>query len=119
MCGQCHSYSNHLFGRLGPELGVMDGLTMTNEFCEELVDECSGEGQIVFPTYDGESYCEKHTGGGADLFWAYPYTEREFSVVVCVVFLTVVVRSRLLRAPAAEHEHTREPRYGGGGRQTS
>lgn len=77
MCGQCHSYSNHLFGRLGPELGVMDGLTMKNDFCEELVDTCSGQGNIVFPSYGGDTYCEKHTGGGSDLFWAYPYTERE------------------------------------------
>eukprot|EP00903_Cladosiphon_okamuranus_P010393 g9831.t1 len=75
VCGQCHSYSGHLFERLGPELGVEDGMTMKSSFCEELVAAC--DGQIVFPTYDGESYCDKHTGGGDDLFWSYPYEEPE------------------------------------------
>ncbi len=46
---------------------------MTAEFCEELVSTCAE--QIDFPTYDGESYCDKHTGGGDDYYWSYPYTE--------------------------------------------
>lgn len=79
-CGQCHSYSGHLFADLGGELGVEDGMMMKREFCEDLVDECDGE--IDFPAYDGgeTSYCDKHTGGGDDdFFWSYPYTEREWS----------------------------------------
>lgn len=70
----CHSYSGHLYERLGAELGALDGMTMKSDFCEELVTAC--EGQLVFPTYDGEDYCTKHTGGGDDQFWSYPYTER-------------------------------------------
>ena len=50
---------------------------MTSEFCEELVSTC--DGQITFPTYDGESFCDKHTGGGDDYYWSYPYTECEYS----------------------------------------
>lgn len=77
-CGQCHSYSGHLFADIGSELGVEDGMTMKLAFCEELVKECSGE--IDFPTYDGggTTYCEKHTGDQVnDFFWSYPYEERE------------------------------------------
>eukprot|EP00903_Cladosiphon_okamuranus_P006181 g6078.t1 len=77
-CGQCHSYSGHLFADLGDELGVEDGMTMKLDFCEDLVDACSGE--IDFPTYDGggTTYCEKHTGDQAqDFFWSYPYEEPE------------------------------------------
>ena len=78
VCGQCHSYSGHLYGRLIGELGVIDGLSMTKDFCNGLVDSCTGQGNIVFPTYDGLSYCEKHTGTQSDdLFWSYPYTEGE------------------------------------------
>lgn len=70
----CHSYSGHLYEVLGAELGAVDGMTMKSDFCEEVVSACAG--QIVFPTYDnGEDYCTKHTGGGDDLFWSYPYTE--------------------------------------------
>lgn len=76
VCGQCHSYSGHLYEVLGAELGVEDGMTMKSDFCEELVGACAG--QIDFPAYDGTSYCDKHTGGGNDLFWSYPYTECEF-----------------------------------------
>lgn len=71
----CHSYSGHLYERLGPEHGALDGLTMKGAFCEELVTACAE--QIIFPTYDGEDYCTKHTGGGDDQFWSYPYTQRE------------------------------------------
>ncbi|CAM9121681.1 unnamed protein product, partial [Hapterophycus canaliculatus] len=75
VCGVCHSYSGHLYEQLGAELGILDGMTMKSLFCEELVDACSG--QVTFPTYDGgEDYCEKHTGGGDDFFWSYPYEER-------------------------------------------
>jgi len=70
----------------------MDGLTMKKDFCEELVDKCSGQGNIVFPSYGGDSYCKKHTGGGSDLFWAYPYTERKCVFVVWV--------AELLRPPS-------------------
>lgn len=75
VCAQCGSYSGHLFERLGGELGTGDGLSMTNSFCAGLVDACSG--QIEFPTYDGQDYCTKHTGGGEDLYWSYPYMKRE------------------------------------------
>ncbi|CAM9143199.1 unnamed protein product, partial [Hapterophycus canaliculatus] len=76
VCGVCHSYSGHLYERLGPELGVLDGMTMKNDFCDELVTACAG--QITFPTYDGgDDYCTKHTGGTTDQFWSYPYTEPE------------------------------------------
>ncbi|CAM9165509.1 unnamed protein product [Scytosiphon promiscuus] len=76
VCGICHSYSGHLYEQLGAELGILDGMTMKSAFCEELVDACSG--QVTFPTYDdGEDYCEKHTGGGDDFFWSYPYDEPE------------------------------------------
>ncbi|CAN0382047.1 unnamed protein product [Pylaiella littoralis] len=77
-CGQCHSYSGHLFEILGAEYGVTDGMTMTNSFCDDLISAC--DGQIIFPDYpDGETYCEKHTGGSGDddFFWSYPYTEPE------------------------------------------
>lgn len=70
-CGPCNSYSAHLYEVLGAELGPEDGMTMKNSFCEELVAAC--EGQIDFPTYDGESYCEKHTlGSSSDAYWSYP-----------------------------------------------
>lgn len=79
-CGVCHSYSAHLYERLGSELGGDDGMTMKDSFCQELVTECSGE--ISFPTYGDLSYCEKHVGDGGDQFWSYPYTEREGDIVV-------------------------------------
>lgn len=54
----------------------MDGLTMTKDFCDDLVDACTGQGNIVFPSYGELDYCEKHTGTQEDdLFWAYPYEE--------------------------------------------
>ncbi len=75
VCGVCHSYSGHLYERLGDELGGLDGMTMKNDFCQELVSAC--EAFITFPTYDGEDYCTKHTGGGDDQYWSYPYEECE------------------------------------------
>lgn len=69
-CGPCHSFSGHLYERLGAELGDRDGMTMKSGFCAELVAAC--EGEIEFSTYDGESYCEKHVGGGVDMTWSYP-----------------------------------------------
>ncbi|CAN0441744.1 unnamed protein product [Pylaiella littoralis] len=75
VCGVCHSYSGHLYEKLGAELGALDGMTMKSDFCEELVTACAG--QIIFPTYDGKDYCTKHTGGGSDQFWSYPYTQPE------------------------------------------
>ncbi|CAM9889122.1 unnamed protein product, partial [Ectocarpus sp. 4 AP-2014] len=76
VCGVCGSYSGHLYERLGAELGVLDGMTMKNDFCEELVSACNE--QITFPTYDGgDDYCTKHTGGGDDQFWSYPYNESD------------------------------------------
>lgn len=80
VCGVCHSYSAHLYERLGSELGGVDGMTMTDSFCQELVKEC--EDEISFSTYDGLSYCEKHVGDDGDQFWSYPYTERERDISV-------------------------------------
>ncbi|CAN0547489.1 unnamed protein product, partial [Ectocarpus sp. 12 AP-2014] len=75
VCGRCHSYSALLHENLAAELGLLDGMTMKSEFCNELVTAC--DGQIDFPTYDNNTvdYCTKHTGGGDDLFWSYPYME--------------------------------------------
>lgn len=76
LCAPCHSFSGHLYADLGDELGSTGGLTMKNDFCEELVAEC--DGQVTFDTYEeGMSYCYKHTGGGSDRYWSYPYTEGE------------------------------------------
>ncbi|CAN0049121.1 unnamed protein product, partial [Ectocarpus sp. 6 AP-2014] len=73
VCGRCHSFSAHLYEYLAPELGLLDGMTMKSAFCDELVTAC--DGQIDFPTYDSGTvdYCTKHTGGGEDLYWSYPY----------------------------------------------
>ena len=81
VCGRCHSYSAHLYEYLAAELGMLDVMTMKSDFCNELVTACAG--QINFPTYDGGSvdYCTKHTGGGDDFFWSYPYEERESSAL--------------------------------------
>ena len=80
MCGICHSYSAHLFERLGPELGALDGMTMKSDFCEALVDACADEIPAIARTYpDGLSYCEQHVGPTGDQFWSYPYMERESS----------------------------------------
>ena len=77
VCGVCHSYSAHLYERLGAELGALDGMTMKQEFCDELVDACADEIPGISRTYDGLTYCEKHVGDTGDQFWSYPYTERE------------------------------------------
>lgn len=82
-CGKCHSYSGHLYQRLGGTLGTWDGLTMKSDFCEEVVDECSdqlGLDKVTYP--DGEDYCEKHVGGNNDQFWSFPYTEREYELFI-------------------------------------
>ncbi|CBJ28225.1 glucose sorbosone dehydrogenase [Ectocarpus siliculosus] len=75
VCGRCHSFSAHLYENLAPELGLLDGMTMKSDFCNELLTACGG--QINFPTYDNNTvdYCTKHTGGGDDFFWSYPYEE--------------------------------------------
>ena len=74
----CHSYSAHLYERLGAELGALDGMTMKQDFCDELVEECADEIPGIARTYAGGlSYCEKHVGSTGDQFWSYPYTERE------------------------------------------
>lgn len=98
-CGQCHSYSGHLFEILGPEYGVTDGLMMKNDFCNNLVSKC--EGQIIFPDYDdGDSYCDKHTGGSdnTDNFWSYPYTEREYCRIKRQTHVLKVCTSTLIVA---------------------
>ncbi|CAM9182128.1 unnamed protein product, partial [Laminaria digitata] len=75
LCGVCHSYSAHLYERLGAELGY-DGMNMKHDFCEELVDACIDQPNC--PTnYDGDDYCHVHAGDGHDYFWSYPYTEPE------------------------------------------
>lgn len=76
----CHSYSSHLYEVLGSELGANDGMTMKVSFCNDLVTACAG--QLAFPSYDGQGFCDKHTGGGDDLFWSYPYVERELLLYV-------------------------------------
>eukprot|EP00752_Nemacystus_decipiens_P008422 g7528.t1 len=60
-CGICHPWSGHLFERL------TNAMTLTNEFCDEFFAECSG--QIALPS----DYCDIHTGGATDAFYAYPY----------------------------------------------
>lgn len=76
-CGSCHSYSGHLFEKMGEELGIFDGMTMKRDFCDELVLAC--EGQMEFRVYDdGMDYCTKHVNGTTDRFWSFPYTEREY-----------------------------------------
>lgn len=90
VCGVCHSFSGHLFERLGGELGIVDGMTMKNDFCEELVDAC--QGQIPFPSYEnGDDYCEKHTGGATDKYWSFPYMERECLCSALMIHLCVAV----------------------------
>lgn len=79
VCGQCHSYSNHLFERLGSELGPWDGMTMKQEFCDALVSACGTQIDFGGPgEYDGLTYCEKHVGDVDG--WSYPYTDREYKV---------------------------------------
>lgn len=82
VCGTCHSFSAHLYEKLGAELGPWDGMTMTRDFCTKFTEVCSkemdGYDTIDFPDYDGGvSYCDKHVGNskGADNYWSFPYTE--------------------------------------------
>ncbi|CAM9453682.1 unnamed protein product [Scytosiphon promiscuus] len=78
LCGQCHSYSAHLFENLGADFGPYDGLTMTREFCEAFVDACGDQLTLGGPDeYDGLDYCDHHVGGidGEDELWSYPYTD--------------------------------------------
>ena len=69
-------------------------MTMKDSFCQELVKECDGE--ILFPTYDGLSYCEKHVGDDGDMFWSYPYTEREEVISVFFGFVLMTLTSSRL-----------------------
>lgn len=62
LCGLCHPYSAHLFERLD----TMDGLTMTNEFCNEFFSACESELALA------SDYCDIHTGGDVDQYWSYP-----------------------------------------------
>lgn len=81
MCGTCHSFSAHLYEKLGAELGPWDGMTMTRGFCTKFQEECSkkvdGYDTIDFPDYPGGvSYCDKHVGNDkGDNYWSFPYTE--------------------------------------------
>lgn len=69
-CGPCSAYAGHLYERIGPELGVSDGMTMKTDFCNDLVSTCS---EIDFPTYEnGMSYCDKHVDNEGDVLWSYP-----------------------------------------------
>lgn len=82
-CGKCHSYSGHLYQRLGPTLGTWDGLTMKSDFCEEVVEKCDGQFGLSDLDYaDGKDYCETHVGGNTDQFWSFPYTEREYELFI-------------------------------------
>ena len=42
-------------------------MTLTIAFCDEFFTECSG--QLGLPA----NYCDVHTGGDTDAFYAYPY----------------------------------------------
>lgn len=68
LCGVCNSYSQHLYERLYDELGT-DGITLTVEFCDSLVEACAGTSL----GYD-DAYCDVHTGG-SDQYWSYPLSE--------------------------------------------
>lgn len=98
VCGSCHSYSGHLFEVLGADLGIFDGMTMKEKFCEELLSAC--EGQLKFPRYSGNTdYCPKHVGGTKDRFWSYPYTEREYDRSIP----SIVLKSYEVYVSNAEH----------------
>ena len=97
MCGVCHSYSAHLYERLGAELGTLDGMTMKQEFCDDLVSACSDEIPAIARTYPGGlSYCEKHVGPTGDQFWSYPYEERESSRVESSAIKSVFIGTRVV-----------------------
>lgn len=42
-------------------------MTLTNDFCSEFYSECSGQLGLA------ANYCDVHTGGDTDAFYAYPY----------------------------------------------
>lgn len=88
MCGQCHSFSAHTFELLGAELGPWDGMSMKQDFCDALIDACGDQIDFGGPAeYDGLTYCEKHVGtSGSDVFWSYPYSDREFDRHAVVVW---------------------------------
>lgn len=91
VCIQCHSFSNHLFERLGVEFGPFDGMNLKQDFCEALVLAC--DNQIAFGgpmEYEGLTYCEQHVGVDGDMFWSYPYTDREYPTAA--VFPVSVLR---------------------------
>lgn len=102
MCGTCHSFSAHLYERLGAMLGPWDGMTMTRDFCAKFTAACSkkvdGRATIEFPNYSGASYCEMHVGSrdGEDNYWSFPYTEgahkRKHAWCTTTVCGTIVVR---------------------------
>eukprot|EP00903_Cladosiphon_okamuranus_P010019 g9501.t1 len=77
LCGQCHSFSAHLFELIGADFGAWDGMTMKQDFCDALIDACGDEIPFGGPAeYDGLTYCEQHVGtSGTDSFWSYPYTD--------------------------------------------
>lgn len=80
-CGKCHSFSGHLYERLGDQLGTVDGMTMKRAFCEELVGTCGGQINFAQMSYlDGnveKDYCDMHVGGSSDQYWSFPFTERK------------------------------------------
>eukprot|EP00752_Nemacystus_decipiens_P008218 g7348.t1 len=75
VCIQCHSFSAHLFERLGSEFGLFDGMNLKQDFCEALLLAC--DNQIVFggQAEYGMSYCQQHVGLDGDNYWSYPYTD--------------------------------------------
>lgn len=69
-CGVCHPFSGHLFART-TELSDLneEGMTMTNDFCEDYVTACKGD--IDFAS----DFCDVHTlGKDTDDYWSYPLT---------------------------------------------
>lgn len=65
LCTACNPFSLHLYERL------VNGLTMTAEFCAEFYEECSGPDQLDL----GEDYCDRHVSlneDGEDAYWSYP-----------------------------------------------
>ena len=81
MCTQCHSFSAHLFERLGSEFGPFDGMNLKQEFCEALLLACDSQVTFGGQAEYGMSYCEQHVGLDGDKFWSYPYTDREYPTV--------------------------------------
>lgn len=89
ICGQCNAFSGHLTERLYPAQPLLDSITMTQDFCTDLVNACTDQGMIDFPGYtvDGEdlTYCERHAGTQeGDLYWSLPFVEGELYYVITV-----------------------------------